>query len=85
MMNHSVSSLLNGELLGVSLCVSPLIERELLSGEKESLLQLVSDKALLDDLVFRLLVEKYSADEEAFFVDYAEAHLKLSELGFADA
>ncbi|KAF8102123.1 hypothetical protein N665_0201s0408 [Sinapis alba] len=61
------------------------VTRELLSGEKESLLQLVSDKALLDDLVFRLLVEKYSADEEAFFVDYAEAHLKLSELGFADA
>ncbi|KNA08690.1 hypothetical protein SOVF_160370, partial [Spinacia oleracea] len=24
-------------------------------------------------------------DEDAFFADYAEAHLKLSELGFADA
>ncbi|KAF8113979.1 hypothetical protein N665_0043s0051 [Sinapis alba] len=59
--------------------------KELLSGEKESLLQLVSDKALLDDLVFRLLVVKYVADEEAFFADYAEAHLKLFELGFADA
>ncbi|KAF8105202.1 hypothetical protein N665_0161s0002 [Sinapis alba] len=59
--------------------------KELLSGEKESLLQLVSDKALLDDPVFRLLVEKYSVDEEAFFADYAEAHLKLSELGFVDA
>ncbi|KAF8117652.1 hypothetical protein N665_0008s0010 [Sinapis alba] len=35
--------------------------KELLSGEKESLLQLVSDKALLDDHVFRLLVEKYFA------------------------
>ncbi|KAJ1435844.1 heme peroxidase [Sesbania bispinosa] len=27
------------------------------------------------------LVEKYVADEDAFFVDYAEAHQKLSELG----
>nr|VDC65166.1 unnamed protein product [Brassica rapa] len=56
--------------------------KELLSGEKEGLLQLPSDKALLDDPVFRPLVEKYAADEEAFFADYAEAHLKLSELGY---
>lgn len=59
--------------------------KELLSGEKEGLLQLPSDKALLADPVFRPLVEKYAADEDAFFADYAEAHLKLSELGFADA
>jgi L-ascorbate peroxidase len=59
--------------------------RELLSGEKEGLLQLPSDKALLSDPSFRPLVEKYAADEDAFFADYAEAHLKLSELGFAEA
>jgi len=59
--------------------------KELLSGEKEGLLQLPSDKALLDDPVFRPLVEKYAADEDAFFADYTEAHLKLSELGFAEA
>ncbi|KAG7019227.1 L-ascorbate peroxidase 1, cytosolic, partial [Cucurbita argyrosperma subsp. argyrosperma] len=59
--------------------------KELLAGEKEGLLQLVSDKALLSDPVFRPLVEKYAADEDAFFADYAEAHQKLSELGFADA
>lgn len=84
----------------------------MLSGEKEGLLQLPSDKALLEDPVFRPLVEKYAAvsiwpyfyidfiygisrnayetycvvvtllqDEDAFFADYAEAHLKLSELG----
>ncbi|KAL2938203.1 L-ascorbate peroxidase cytosolic [Bienertia sinuspersici] len=53
--------------------------KELLSGEKDGLLQLPSDKALLSDPVFRPL------DEDAFFADYAEAHLKLSELGFADA
>ncbi|KAL3809438.1 hypothetical protein ACJIZ3_000126 [Penstemon smallii] len=58
---------------------------ELLSGEKEGLLQLPSDKALLSDPVFRPLVEKYAADEDAFFEDYAVAHTKLSELGFADA
>lgn len=87
-------------------------DRELLSGEKEDLLQLPSDKALLEDPVFRPLVEKYAAvsikpylyvdfiyrigrsvyetycvvvtllqDEDVFFADYAEAHLKLSELG----
>jgi len=33
----------------------------LLSGEKEGLLQLPSDKALLSDPVFRPLVEKYAA------------------------
>ncbi|KAK4408545.1 L-ascorbate peroxidase 1, cytosolic [Sesamum angolense] len=59
--------------------------KELLSGEKEGLLQLPSDKALLSDPAFRPFVEKYAADEDAFFADYAEAHLKLSELGFADA
>ena len=35
--------------------------RELLSGDKEGLLQLPSDKALLSDPVFRPLVEKYAA------------------------
>lgn len=35
--------------------------RELLTGEKEGLLQLPTDKALLDDPVFRPLVEKYAA------------------------
>jgi L-ascorbate peroxidase len=59
--------------------------KELLSGDKEGLLQLPSDKTLLSDPVFRPLVEKYAADEKAFFEDYKEAHLKLSELGFADA
>ncbi|KAL7095756.1 hypothetical protein ACP275_10G043300 [Erythranthe tilingii] len=59
--------------------------KALLGGEKESLIQLPTDKALLEDPIFRPLVEKYAADEDAFFQDYAEAHLKLSELGFAEA
>ncbi|XP_050384093.1 L-ascorbate peroxidase 2, cytosolic [Argentina anserina] len=58
--------------------------KELISGDKEGLIQLPSDKALLEDPVFRTFVETYVADEDAFFADYAEAHLKLSELGFAD-
>lgn len=58
--------------------------KELLNGEKEGLLQLPTDKALLSDPVFRPFVEKYAADEDVFFADYAEAHQKLSELGFAD-
>ncbi|CAN1775677.1 L-ascorbate peroxidase 2, cytosolic, partial [Linum perenne] len=56
--------------------------RELLNGEKEGLIQLPTDKALLEDPAFHTLVEKYAADEDAFFQDYAEAHLKLSELGW---
>ncbi|XP_038900655.1 L-ascorbate peroxidase, cytosolic-like [Benincasa hispida] len=59
--------------------------KELLSPNTPGLLKLPSDEALLSDPVFRPLVEKYAADEDAFLADYAEAHLKLSELGFADA
>ncbi|XP_057982993.1 L-ascorbate peroxidase, cytosolic [Malania oleifera] len=59
--------------------------KELLSGGKEGLLLLPTDKTLLEDPIFRPFVEKYAADEDAFFADYAEAHLKLSELGFAEA
>ncbi|MBA0680736.1 hypothetical protein Goari_012421, partial [Gossypium aridum] len=54
---------------------------ELLTGEKDGLLQLPTDKVLLSDPVFRPLVDKYAADEDAFFADYTVAHLKLSELG----
>ncbi|XP_041016026.1 L-ascorbate peroxidase 3 [Juglans microcarpa x Juglans regia] len=56
---------------------------ELLEGESEGLLQLPTDKALLDDPKFRHYVELYAKDEDAFFRDYAESHKKLSELGFA--
>ncbi|XP_042476166.1 L-ascorbate peroxidase 2, cytosolic-like [Macadamia integrifolia] len=58
---------------------------ELITGEKEGLLQLPTDKVLVEDPSFRPWVEKYAADEDAFFEDYVEAHLALSELGFADA
>ncbi|KAL9267458.1 L-ascorbate peroxidase 3-like protein [Drosera capensis] len=55
---------------------------ELLKGESEGLLQLPTDKALLEDPAFRPFVELYAKDEEAFFKDYAASHKKLSELGF---
>ncbi|KAK9690774.1 hypothetical protein RND81_09G153200 [Saponaria officinalis] len=55
---------------------------ELLKGESEGLLQLPTDKALLEDPAFRPYVELYAKDEEAFFRDYAVSHKKLSELGF---
>ncbi|KAF2300469.1 hypothetical protein GH714_013699 [Hevea brasiliensis] len=55
---------------------------ELLAGQKEGLLQLPTDTVLVTDPVFRPYVEKYAADEDAFFADYAEAHVKLSELGY---
>ncbi|KAJ7967165.1 Ascorbate peroxidase [Quillaja saponaria] len=55
---------------------------ELLKGESEELLKLPTDKALLDDPGFRDYVELYAKDEDAFFIDYAESHKKLSELGF---
>ncbi|KAK4345453.1 hypothetical protein RND71_035629 [Anisodus tanguticus] len=56
---------------------------ELLNGENEGLLKLPTDKALLEDPVFRYYVELYAKDEEAFFRDYAISHRKLSELGFS--
>lgn len=55
---------------------------ELLNGESEDLLQLSTDKCLLEDPAFRTYVELYAQDEDAFFKDYAESHKKLSELGF---
>ncbi|OAY51691.1 L-ascorbate peroxidase, cytosolic isoform X2 [Manihot esculenta] len=57
----------------------------LLDEPTEDLLQLPTDSVLVTDPVFRPYVEKYAADEEAFFADYAESHMKLSELGFAEA
>lgn len=55
---------------------------ELLKGFSKGLLQLPTDKALLEDPEFRRYVELYAKDEDKFFKDYAESHKKLSELGF---
>uniref|UniRef100_A0A5B6ZMW9 Putative L-ascorbate peroxidase 3, peroxisomal-like n=1 Tax=Davidia involucrata TaxID=16924 RepID=A0A5B6ZMW9_DAVIN len=55
---------------------------ELLKGESEGLLKLPTDKSLVEDPEFHCYVEFYAKDEEAFFIDYAASHKKLSELGF---
>ncbi|KAH7433151.1 hypothetical protein KP509_07G056600 [Ceratopteris richardii] len=55
---------------------------ELLKGETEGLLQLPTDKCLVEDPAFGPFVEQYAKDEELFFKDYADSHKKLSELGF---
>ncbi|RDX79994.1 L-ascorbate peroxidase 3, partial [Mucuna pruriens] len=55
---------------------------ELLKGESKDLLKLPTDKALVEDPEFRKYVELYAKDGDAFFLDYATSHKKLSELGF---
>ena len=45
------------------------------------LLRLTSDLALLDEPETKALCELYAADQDAFFADYVDAHVKLSELG----
>ncbi|KMT19690.1 hypothetical protein BVRB_1g007470 [Beta vulgaris subsp. vulgaris] len=45
------------------------------------LLVLPTDAALFEDPSFKVCAEKYAADQEAFFKDYAESHAKLSNLG----
>ncbi|XP_004512151.1 L-ascorbate peroxidase 3-like [Cicer arietinum] len=55
---------------------------ELLNSKSKELLKLPTDKALIEDSVFRKYVELYAKDEDAFFRDYAISHKKLSELGF---
>ncbi|XP_044471589.1 L-ascorbate peroxidase, cytosolic-like [Mangifera indica] len=77
---HRERSGLEGPSTDNPLCFDNSYFKEIVGGQKEGLLQLPSYEALLTDPVF-LLFEKYAADEDAFFADYAEAHLKLSELG----
>ncbi len=45
------------------------------------LLVMETDDVLVKDEAFRPFVQKYAADQDAFFKDYTEAALKLSELG----
>eukprot|EP00246_Nothoceros_aenigmaticus_P000265 TRINITY_DN103_c0_g1_i2.p1 TRINITY_DN103_c0_g1~~TRINITY_DN103_c0_g1_i2.p1 ORF type:complete len:391 (-),score=80.44 TRINITY_DN103_c0_g1_i2:322-1494(-) len=47
----------------------------------EDLLVLPTDAVLFDDPGFKAYAEKYAADQEVFFKDYAESHAKLSERG----
>eukprot|EP00933_Yihiella_yeosuensis_P005841 TRINITY_DN110432_c0_g1_i1.p1 TRINITY_DN110432_c0_g1~~TRINITY_DN110432_c0_g1_i1.p1 ORF type:complete len:395 (+),score=86.75 TRINITY_DN110432_c0_g1_i1:25-1209(+) len=47
-------------------------------------IMLTSDLALIQDSGFRVHVEKYAADKDAFFRDFNEAWTKLQELGVSD-
>jgi len=47
-------------------------------------IMLISDLALLKDAAFKTHVERYAADESAFFADFTEAWIKLQELGCSD-
>ena len=47
----------------------------------EDLLVLETDACLFEDEKFKPYAEKYAADNDAFFKDYVDSHLKLSELG----
>ncbi|GIL58275.1 hypothetical protein Vafri_13357 [Volvox africanus] len=55
--------------------------KEVKAKRDAELLVLPTDACLFEDEGFRPFAEKYAADQEAFFADYALAHQKLSELG----
>ncbi|GBG62164.1 hypothetical protein CBR_g29363 [Chara braunii] len=55
--------------------------KELLGAEKEGLLRMPTDKALVMDAGLRKYVEAYAKDNSLFLRDYAAAHKKFSELG----
>lgn len=52
--------------------------------ETGELMMLISDMALIQDDKFRPLVEKYAADQDAFFNDFSSTFQKLLELGATD-
>ncbi|KIW91288.1 uncharacterized protein Z519_08184 [Cladophialophora bantiana CBS 173.52] len=47
----------------------------------EELMMLPTDMALLEDAQFRVWVDRYAADKELFFTDFARVFAKLLELG----
>lgn len=44
-------------------------------------MMLPTDMSLIRDEKFRAVVEKYAADQDVFFEDFAEVLVKLFELG----
>jgi len=47
-------------------------------------IMLISDLALLEDDAFKVHVERYAQDQDAYFADFTEAWVKLQELGCKD-
>mmetsp|Transcript_14230 Transcript_14230/g.27312 ORF Transcript_14230/g.27312 Transcript_14230/m.27312 type:complete len:104 (+) Transcript_14230:969-1280(+) len=58
-----------------------LVESKASGKSDEELLQLSTDKALLEDPAFRPIAEKFANDQDEFFKAYSASHKKLSELG----
>jgi L-ascorbate peroxidase len=67
--------------LSLSVSLSLLCSLSLSVSRLSLLLTPETDQALVEDPAFKVFVELYAQDQEAFFRDYAEAHRKLSELG----
>lgn len=55
--------------------------KHVLNPTDPELLMMPTDRILGTSDTYKAYVEKYAADQEAFFADYIQAHLKLSELG----
>ncbi|KAK9713216.1 hypothetical protein RND81_06G012400 [Saponaria officinalis] len=55
---------------------------ELMKGDTPGIVKFPTDKALMQDPIFRRHVEVYARDEKKFFKHYAKSHKKMSELGF---
>ena len=49
--------------------------------EDKDLLWLQTDRALCESPEFKPYYKKYASDQDVFFLDYARAHKKMSELG----
>ena len=55
--------------------------KNVMLGDKSKYMLLESDLALADNSDTRQWVEAYAQDQDLFFEHYAEAHVKMSELG----
>ena len=55
--------------------------KEVLLGERSKYHKTKGEILLATDAELRTYVEQYAQDEHAFFRDYAQAHVKMSELG----
>ena len=55
--------------------------KNVLLGDKSKYMLLPSDSALLDDAECKKWVEAFAQDQDLFFEEYANAHIKMSECG----
>lgn len=55
--------------------------KEVLLGDKSKYLKTPNEWMLLEDSELKALCEQYAQDQNLFFFDYANAHVRMSELG----